>query len=117
MTAAAFAARWLAAWNSHDLEAILAEYTDDYDFTSPLVQRLRGIESGTLKGKAAIGAHWRDVLEKYPDLRLAPLAVTRGVDSISIYYTAQTGGRAIPAIETFFFNEDGLVYRSLYTME
>ena len=26
-----FAAEWIAAWNSHDLERILAHYTDDFE--------------------------------------------------------------------------------------
>ena len=26
-----FAEEWIAAWNAHDLERILAHYTDDFD--------------------------------------------------------------------------------------
>lgn len=29
-----FAADWIAAWNRHDLDAILAHYTDDFEMRS-----------------------------------------------------------------------------------
>jgi ketosteroid isomerase-like protein len=31
------ATEWVAAWNSHDLERILAHYTDDFEMRSPLI--------------------------------------------------------------------------------
>ena len=34
--AQAFAEEWIAAWSSHDLERILAQYTDDFEMSSPL---------------------------------------------------------------------------------
>jgi len=30
-----FAAEWIAAWNSHDLERILSHYTDNFEMSSP----------------------------------------------------------------------------------
>jgi ketosteroid isomerase-like protein len=34
--AAAFAGQWVEDWNNHDVEAVLAHFTDDVVFTSPL---------------------------------------------------------------------------------
>ncbi len=34
--AQAFAEDWIASWNSHDMERILAHYTDDFEMSSPL---------------------------------------------------------------------------------
>ena len=34
--AEAFAAHWIEAWNSHDIDAILSHYVDDVEFLSPL---------------------------------------------------------------------------------
>ncbi len=111
-----FIAGWLDAWNRHDLEAIMAKYTDDFEFTSPLVRRVGGVASGTLQGKAAIRDYWQVVLAKYPDLHLSLIDATRGVDTLSLYYTARTAGREVRAIETFFFDGTGLVYKAVYTM-
>ena len=32
-----FAADWIDAWNSHDLERILGHYSDDFEMCSPLI--------------------------------------------------------------------------------
>jgi ketosteroid isomerase-like protein len=104
-----FAEHWVAAWNMHDLDAILAHYADDFEMTTPMIQRVLGIESGTLKGKKAVGDYWEAALAKIPDLSFSIIEVTCGVDSISIYYNAVMGRRAI---ETFFFNENGKVYKA-----
>ncbi|MDQ6926152.1 MAG: nuclear transport factor 2 family protein, partial [Candidatus Eremiobacteraeota bacterium] len=33
--ARAFAKSWIDAWNAHDIEGILAHYTDDFEMSSP----------------------------------------------------------------------------------
>ena len=107
-----FAEHWLAAWNSHDINALLTHYADDFEMTTPMIQRVLGIESGTLKGKTAVGDYWRAALKKVPDLKFSIIEVTSGVGSVSIYYNAVMGKRAV---ETFFFNDKHLVYKSLAT--
>ncbi|MEJ2528729.1 MAG: nuclear transport factor 2 family protein [Gammaproteobacteria bacterium] len=105
-----FAANWISAWNSHDIYAVLSHYTDDFEMTTPMIQRVLGIESGTLKGKTAIGDYWRAALKQIPDLQFSIIEVTSGVDSVSIYYNAVLGKRAV---ETLFFNDKGLVFKAL----
>ncbi|MCX5733053.1 MAG: nuclear transport factor 2 family protein [candidate division NC10 bacterium] len=107
-----FAEHWVAAWNSHDVNAVLMHYADDFEMTTPMIQRVLGIESGTLKGKAAVGDYWRAALKKAPDLEFSIIEVTSGVGSAGIYYNAIMGKKAI---ETFFFNDAGLVYKALAT--
>jgi ketosteroid isomerase-like protein len=110
--AARFASDWVEAWNRHDIDAVLAHYTDDFEMTTPMIQRVLGIESGTLKGKQAVGDYWRAALRKMPDLAFSIVDVTSGVDTVSIYYRAVMGKMAI---ETFFLNEERLVYKALAT--
>jgi ketosteroid isomerase-like protein len=107
-----FAEQWAAAWNRHDLDAVLSHYTDDFEMTTPMIQRVLGLESGTLKGKAAVGDYWRAALKKVPDLKFTILEVTCGVSAVSVYYQAVLGKKAV---ETFFFDETGKVYRALAT--
>ena len=80
--------------------------------TSPMMQKVLGLATGTLKGKKAVGDYWRAALQKMPDLKFSVIEVTSGVDSVSIYYNAVLGKRAI---ETFFFNRDGKVFKALAT--
>ena len=110
--AQAFAAEWIAAWNRHDVDAVLAHYADDFTMTTPMIQKLLGIPTGTLQGKRAVGDYWRAALQKIPDLQFSIIETTCGVDTVSIYYHAVLGRRAI---ETFFFNAEGQVFKALAT--
>ena len=105
-----FAGHWISAWNNHDISAVLAHYVDDFEMTTPMIQRILGIESGTLKGKTAVGDYWQAALKQIPDLKFSIIEVTSGVGSVSVYYNAVMGKKAI---ETFFFNDKGLVYKAL----
>ena len=57
-----FAADWIEAWNAHDLNRILSHYEDDFEMSSPVIVQMAGEPSGTLRGKAAVGAYWRKAL-------------------------------------------------------
>ena len=42
----AFAEDWVAAWNAHDLERVLAHYAEDVVFVSPNSSRFTGDPTG-----------------------------------------------------------------------
>jgi len=105
-----FAEQWVSAWNQHDLEAILSHYTEDFYMTTPMIQKLTGDPTGTLHGKVAVGEYWGSALQKMPDLEFKIIAVTSGVDSVSIYYHSVLGK---VAMETFFFDAQGKVYKAI----
>src|SRR5207302_5682697 len=68
-----FAEKWYAAWNSHDLDAILDHYADEVEMASPLVSRLTGRDDGRIVGKDALSAYFAAGLERYPDLHFEPI--------------------------------------------
>lgn len=103
--ARAFAADWVAAWNRHDLPAILAHYAEDFEFSSPLIRDIAGEPGGVLRGRAAVGAYWAKGLALLPDLRFELVDVLCGVDGLTLYYRGHRGMVA----ETFRFGADGLV--------
>jgi len=86
-----FAAAWYAAWNSHDLEAILAHYAEDVVFTSPFVVRLTGDPSGTLRGRDALRGYFGKALAKYPSLHFEPLGLYTGAHSLVLHYRSVEG--------------------------
>ncbi|HTP27126.1 MAG TPA: nuclear transport factor 2 family protein [Anaeromyxobacteraceae bacterium] len=100
-----FAAAWFAAWNAHDLDRVLAHYADDFTMRSPIIVRLAGEPSGTLRGKKAVGSYWAAALSRFPDLRFEPVAVFAGVDSVVVHYQSPAG----PAAEALRFGSHGLV--------
>jgi ketosteroid isomerase-like protein len=100
-----FAAEWIAAWNSHELDRILAHYSDDFTMSSTMIASVVQEPSGTLQGKAAIGAYWAKALARIPDLHFTLIHTFVGAGSLAIHYQGARG----PAVEVFFFNDQGLV--------
>jgi ketosteroid isomerase-like protein len=100
-----FADEWIAAWNSHDLDRILAHYEDDFEMSSPVIPALAGEPSGKLRGKAAVGAYWSKALRKAPDLRFELVKALAGVDSVTVYYKGHRGLSA----EVLHFSPSGKV--------
>lgn len=86
----AFAARWCADWNAHDLDAVLAHFADDVVFTSPVAERVLGTD-GIVRGKVDLRAYWELGLERIPDLRFEVVGVYSGIDTVVINYRNQLG--------------------------
>jgi hypothetical protein len=87
-----FSRRWVAAWNAHDVEALLAHFSDDVVFTSPVAAQLLAVSDGVIRGKQALRAYWTEGLRRIPDLRFEVVGVYAGVSSIVINYRNQKGG-------------------------
>jgi len=100
----AFAEAWEAAWNSHDLDRILAHYSKDIVFRSHKAVRLSG--NGELRGKDALRAYWAKALAAQPDLSFVVVDVFHGHGMLVITYRNQ---RDVLAAETLRFGPDGLV--------
>ena len=103
-----FAHEWVEAWNSHDLERILAHYSDDFTMSSPRIAVVAQEPSGVLHGKPAIARYWAKALAQLPDLHFRLLDTFVGADSVALHYEGARG----PAVEVFFFDEAGLVCRA-----
>ncbi|MEP7026848.1 MAG: nuclear transport factor 2 family protein [Actinomycetota bacterium] len=87
-----FADRWAAAWNSHDVEAVLSHFADDAVFTSPVAAQLLAGSDGVIRGKAALRDYWLEGLRRIPDLKFEVLGVYAGLSTLVINYRNQRGG-------------------------
>src|SRR6476660_8371934 len=90
---AAFGREWIAAWNSHDLERVLALYTEDAEMTSDKIQALGFEASGTLRGKDKLRAYWGKALALLPDLRFDLIDTYVSPDSIVVFYKNERGAQ------------------------
>ncbi|MEV0401160.1 nuclear transport factor 2 family protein [Actinoallomurus sp. NPDC050550] len=86
-----FVDNWVAAWNAHDLDALLAHFAQHVTFRSPVAAQLIGGD-GIIRGKAALRAYWMEGLRRIPDLRFEVLNSYVGVDCLVINYRNQKGG-------------------------
>jgi hypothetical protein len=89
--AQAFADQWVKDWNAHDVDALLAHFTDDVLFTSPVAIRVLGGD-GVIRGKDALRRYWSEGIRLIPDLRFEVLAVYVGISTLVINYRNQAGG-------------------------
>lgn len=86
-----FAMCWIDAWNRHDLNAVLAHFRDDFEFSSPFIRQFAGEPSGKLVGKDAVRAYWQNALSHVPDLHFEFVDVLIGVDCLTILYRGHRG--------------------------
>ncbi|MBL1277597.1 MAG: nuclear transport factor 2 family protein [Ectothiorhodospiraceae bacterium] len=103
-----FANEWVEAWNSHDIDKILAHYADDFEMTSPIINVIENEPKGKLIGKTAVRRYWEKALALNPDLHFDIIAVFSGVESVVIHYQGHRGLSA----EVFHFGDDGKVIKS-----
>ena len=61
--------RWFAAFNAHDLEALLSLYAADAQHYSPKLKLRQPETNGLINGKAALRTWWRDAFDRLPSLR------------------------------------------------
>ena len=81
--ARAFSERWIAAWNSQNIDSIFSHYSDDFEMRSPYICRY-GVVSGVLRGKAAVRPYWELGLAARPQQKFALRQVLVGTDSVVI---------------------------------
>jgi ketosteroid isomerase-like protein len=84
---------WIAAWNSHDLERVLALYAEDSEMTSDRIPAMGFDPSGTLRGKDRIRTYWAKALTLLPDLHFELIDTYVSPDSIVVFYQNQRGAR------------------------
>lgn len=101
-----FADDWVRAWNAHDVEAVLAHFTDDVLFTSPVAARVLPQTGGVIRGKDALRQYWNAALAALPDLHFQVVDVYCGESTLVINYRNHRGELVN---EVLIFSADGLV--------
>jgi ketosteroid isomerase-like protein len=94
-----YAEQWIAAWNAHDLNAIMKLYSPEVSFTAPTVIERWHKPDGLLVGQEALREHFQRGLELAPNLHFELLDVLIGVDGITIVYRRETGTLVADVVE------------------
>ena len=84
---------WVKAWNSHDMDRIMAHYDDEVVLISPVAAKMLGDPAGQVTGKAALRSYFERALAVYPNLRFDLVDVMWGLQSVVLYYTNQRGSK------------------------
>ena len=92
--ARSFAADWIEAWNSHDLDRIMTHYAEDLVLVSPIAAQLLNDPAGMIRGKDSLREYFQKGLNAFPQLRFDLIEVMRGLSSIVLYYKNQKGTKS-----------------------
>ena len=80
------ALRWMAAFNTKDLSALLALYDDAAEHFSPKLKVRQPETNGLIKGKAALRAWWQDAFTRLPSLHYELIRLTPYEDRVFMEY-------------------------------
>jgi len=98
--------QWIDAWNSHDLERILALYSDNSEMTSDKIPLLGLDPTGTLRGKDRLRQYWSKGLQLIPNLHFTLIDVYVSPDSLVVFYENERGAKIC---EYLRLNADGKI--------
>lgn len=106
------AQRWFAAFNTHDLEALLALYTDDAEHFSPKLKARRPETNGLVRGKHALRDWWREAFERLPTLRYEVLTLTADDERVFMEYLRHVEGEDDLRVGEVLVVRSGLIVAS-----
>ena len=90
---AALGRQWIAAWNSRDIERVLALYDEDFEMTSDKIPALGFDPGGTLRGKANVRVYWAKALQLVPGLHFELIDTYVSPDSLVVFYQNEKGAK------------------------
>lgn len=105
-TLGALGRTWVEAWNSRDLERVLALYDEAAVMTSDRIPMLGFDVSGTVHGKDALRAYWGKALGLLPELHFTLIDLFVSPDSVVVFYANERGKKICEYLRV---NDAGLI--------
>lgn len=62
-----FAQNWIDSWNRRDFKSVLAHFADEFEFVSPMANKLAG--RPVIRSKKELGDYWKGALERITTLK------------------------------------------------
>lgn len=103
------AEQWFAAFNAHDLEALLALYANDAQHFSPKLKIRQPETEGWVKGKNALRRWWQDSFGRLPTLQYIPTSFTANNERVIMEYIRKVSGEADMLIAEVLEIKDTLI--------
>jgi hypothetical protein len=111
-TLRAIAQRWLDCFARHDLDGLLALYTDDAVHTSPKIRVRHPDTGGVIRGKAALRAWWSDAFVRIPGLGYELTSLTADSRQVFMEYLRRAPGDADLPVAEVLEIEAGMIVAS-----
>ena len=103
---------WFAAFNAHNLDALLALYAPDAEHFSPKLKVRRPETGGWVRGYDQLHAWWQDSFERLPGLRYTPTNFIADGDAVFMEYVRSVPGEEELRVGEVLEVKDGLIIRS-----
>ena len=108
----ALARRWLACFEIHDVDALVALYAEDARHTSPKLRASRPDSGGFLVGRGALREWWADAFRRILGLRYRELTLTAGDGRVFMEYLRVAPGEPDLPVAEVLDVEGGLIRAS-----
>ncbi len=84
--------QWIEAFNRHDLDGLLALYSDKAEHYSPKLKARQPETRGIIKGKDNMRAWWQDSFDRLPSLRYELIRLTSQKNRVFMEYVRHVEG-------------------------
>ncbi|MBK5277622.1 MAG: nuclear transport factor 2 family protein [Bacteroidia bacterium] len=102
---------WLAAFNEHNLEKLLALYAEDAIHYSPKLKR-HPESNGQITGKDNLRAWWKEAFDRLPTLQYKATSLTASSERVFMEYTRQVEGEDNMSIAEVLDFDGDLIFAS-----
>jgi len=104
--------RWFAAFNAHDLEALLELYAEGAQHFSPKLKVRHPETEGLIRGKEALRRWWREAFGRLPSLRYEVVKLTADEEQVFMEYIRHVQGEADLRVGEVLEVSDGAIVAS-----
>ncbi len=109
------ALRWFGAFNTHNLDTLLALYHNNAQHYSPKLKIRHPHTKGLIQGKAALRDWWQDAFNRLPTLRYEMLALTADKSQVFMEYLRHVDGEEdLRVAELLVIEDDKIIASRVY---
>jgi ketosteroid isomerase-like protein len=106
------AIKWFDAFNTHDLEALLALYHNNAKHFSPKLKIRKPETNGLVQGKEALREWWKDAFERLPSLNYNYTSLTANEERVFMEYIRKVDGESEMLVSEVLEIQNGLIVAS-----
>lgn len=106
------AAKWMQAFNEHNVERILDLYDENAQHFSPKLKQRKPETRGLIIGKAQMRDWWKDAFERLPSLKYDPVRFTANEEQVFMEYTRLVDGEEPMSVAEVIEIKDGKIVAS-----
>ncbi len=106
------AERWIAAFNTKDLDGLLSLYHDNAQHFSPKLKVRKPETKGLIQGKPSMRAWWQDAFDRLPSLQYQLVRLTPYDNRVFMEYIRKVEKEEDLYVGEMLEVKDGLIYYS-----